>query len=309
MADSADIASEDRRQLQEYMRREFSALLREPKNTLFHYTTGEAAAGILDQAAFRASNILYLDDGRELQHAVDMFRQAMALRRERSFTPDADALSRIVARYLSEAGQHVPPDVWLVTFTEQRDWAAHWKTYGGTTHGVALGFVPQALSRAAEAGGAFIAPCCYDDDTKIAIMSRGLDLLERLYAERSRKGSTDAATRLVRYVVRELALFGALMKRSDLAAENEWRIIVVNPSQTAVGARRIQARAKPGYTALYIDLEVGDAQDQLPLTEILVGPSRHQVLTERAFRTLLYKYGYERADVMLSQFADPETAQ
>jgi hypothetical protein len=303
MADPADIATEDRRQLQEYMRREFTALLREPTKPLYHYTDGEAAANILDLSTFHASNILYLDDGRDLQHTVDSFREAMALRLERNAHPQAQELNDLISRYLLDVGRFVPPDVWIATFTEQRDNPDHWDTYGHASHGVALGFTPMALSRAAETSGAFLAPCCYDDDTKVAIMGRGLDLLERLYEAKAKRWvqSSDAGIKVVRYVIRELALFGALMKRSEFAAENEWRLVVVNASQTPVGARRIKARAKPDYTSLYIDLELGDANDRLPISEIVVGPSANQEMTERAFRTLLYKYGYEGADVLPSQ--------
>jgi hypothetical protein len=83
----------------------------------------------------------------------------------------------------------------------------------------------------------------------------------------------------VRYVARELALFGALMKRSDLAHECEWRLVVCNPSQTAVGARRITALPKPDYTALYIDVDLADVTGKLPIADILVGPSPMQQMT------------------------------
>jgi hypothetical protein len=304
MAGVVDIANEDRRQLQDYMRREFTALLREPQATLYHYTDGAAAASILDQSSLRATNILYLDDGREIRHAIDLFREALAIRRDRATDPQSSELNALIARYLEDTGQYVPPDVWIATFTERRDGGDLWDRYSHIGHGVALGFTPQPLGKAAEAGGAFLAPCCYDDATKIAIMGRGLELLERLYAAKTvrRWGqSNEAGARLVRYVVRELALFGALMKRSELAGENEWRLVIVNASQTAVGARRIKAEAKRDYTALYIDLELGDASDRLPIGEILVGPGEYQEMTERAFRTLLYKYGYERADVTLAR--------
>ena len=61
------------------------------------------------------------------------------------------------------------------------------------------------------------------------------------------------------------------------------------------------ALARPEYTSLYIDLEIADATDRLPISEILIGPSQRQQMTTRAFRTLLYKHGYERADVVPSQ--------
>ena len=303
MAEPTGIDAEAVRQVQDYVRREFSTLMRPLKHPVYHYTDGAAAAGILEQAKLRATNILYLDDGRDMQHSVDFFRQAMAIRQQERPGGVTAELTTIITRYLSEVGAYVPPDIWIATFTSERDCPHQWQAISERGHGVALGFPANGIIRVAETGGALLAPCCYDDRIKIAIMSRGLEVLEKIYEKRQHAFSQSpaAADALVRYVVRELALFGALMKRADLAHEDEWRVILCNPSQTAVGARRITAIAKPDYTALYIDLEIADATDRLPISEILVGPSAHQQMTARAFWTLLYKHGYERAEVMPSQ--------
>jgi len=303
MAEQAGIGADDIKQVQDYVRREFSSLMRPLKWIAYHYTGGGAAASILDEGKIRATNILYMDDGREIQHSLDFFLRAMALRLEQRPGPTSSALNDVIAEYLSRVGGTVPPDIWIATLTTVRDDADQWQPPSAAGHGVALGFAPAGLARAADAGGVLLAPCCYDDATKLAIMGRGLEVLERLYERRLRnnpRGAADAEP-LVRYVVRELALFGALMKRSDLAHENEWRLILCNPSQTAAGARRITALPKGDYTGLYIDIDLADAAERLPIAEILIGPSPMQQMTARAFRTLLYKHGYDRVDVVSSQ--------
>jgi hypothetical protein len=302
MADATGITNDDIRQVQEYVRREFGTLMRPLNHPVYHYTDGPAAASILEDAKLRATNILYLDDGRDMGHSLEFFREAMAARLREHPGGITAELTAVIDQYLSEVGGYVPPDIWIATFTKERDSAHQWQSVSARGHGVAVGFTSGGLIRAAESGGALLAPCCYDDATKVAIMSRGLELLEKLYEKRRKlSGKPDGSAGLVRYVVRELALFGALMKRSDLAHEGEWRAILCNPSQTAAGARRITATAKLDYTSLYIDLEIADATDRLPICEILIGPSTHQQMTARAFWTLLYKHGYERAEVIQSQ--------
>ncbi len=303
MADQAAIGNDEIRHVQDYMRREFNTLIRPLKHLVYHYTDGAAGANILEETRVRATNILYLDDGREMQHSLEWFRRAMELRLQAHPNGVTAELNAMIDRYLSEVGSYVPPDIWIVTLTTVRDSTEQWHAMQGRGHAVALGFSAGGIMRAADAGNALLAPCCYDDATKVAIMGRGLELLETLYQRRA-KGllkSADAAAPLVRYVVRELALFGALMKRSDLAHQDEWRLVLCNPSQTAVGARRIKALATPDYTSLYIDLDLADATGRLPIEEILIGPSPYQQMTERAFRTLLYKHGYDRADVVPSK--------
>jgi len=305
MAETAGIDSDAVRQVQDYIRREFNALMRPLTHPVYHYTDGAAAVAIIEDAKLRATNILYLDDGRDMAHSVDFFQQALAIREEERPGGVTAELTEIIRQYLSEVGSYVPPDIWIATFSSERDSARQWQEIEGCGHAVALGFSANGIMRGAETGGALLAPCCYDDDTKIAIMTRGLEVAERLYEKRRQTFDRNpaAGTALVRYVLRELALFGALMKRSDLAAEREWRVILCNATQTAVGARRIHAIAKPDYTSLYIDLEIADATDRLPICEIMVGPGEYQQMTARAFWTLLYKHGYERADVVQSSLS------
>ncbi len=306
MAEAGAIDNDAVRQVQDYIRREFNALIRPLKHPVYHYTDGGAAVGIVEEAKLRATNILYLDDGRDMAHSLEFFGEAIAIRERENPGGVTAELTGLIHQYMSEVGSYVPPDIWIATFCSRRDDAEAWaaaRERGG--HGVALGFSAAGIMRGAETGGALLAPCCYDDDTKVGIMTRGLEVAERLYAKRrdAFARTPGAGVALVRYVLRELALFGALMKRSDLAHEEEWRVILCNPSQTAVGARRISAIARPDYTSLYIDLEIADATDRLPICEILVGPSPHQQMTARAFWTLLYKHGYERADVVQSSLA------
>src|SRR5271168_3230134 len=302
MAETATIDTDAVRQVQDYIRREFNALMRPLTHPVYHYTDGAAAVAIIEDAKLRATNILYLDDGRDMVHSVDFFQHALTIREQQRPSDVTAELTAIIRQYLSEVGGYVPPDIWIATFSSERDSASQWDTIEGCGHAVALGFSANGIMRSAETGSALLAPCCYDDDTKIAIMTRGLEVAEKLYEKRRQAFDRNpaAGVALVRYVLRELALFGALMKRSDLAAEREWRVILCNATQTAVGARRIHAVAKPDYTSLYIDLDIADATDRLPICEILVGPGRHQQMTARAFWTLLYKHGYERADVIQS---------
>jgi hypothetical protein len=303
MAVMGRIDSDAVRQVQDYIRREFNALIRPLKHPVYHYTDGGAAVGIIEGAKLRATNILYLDDGRDMAHSLEFFSEAIAIRERQNPGGVTAELVDLIQQYMSEVGSYVPPDIWIATFSSQRDSAHGWQAARKRdSHGVALGFSPVGIMRGAETGGALLAPCCYDDDTKVGIMTRGLEIAEKLYEKRRQAfaKTPDSGVALVRYVLRELALFGALMKRSDLAHEEEWRVILCNPSQTAVGARRINAIARPDYTSLYIDIEIADATDRLPICEILVGPSPHQQMTARAFWTLLYKHGYERADVVQS---------
>jgi len=302
MAETAVIDTDAVRQVQEYIRREFNALLRPLTHPVYHYTDGAAAIAILEDAKLRATNILYLDDGRDMAHSLEFFRHGLEIRERQNPGSVTGELAALIRQYLAEVGGYVPPDIWIATFSSERDSARQWQAVEGCGHAVAIGFSANGIMRGAEAGGALLAPCCYDDDTKLAIMMRGIEVAEKLYEKRrgAFAKTQGAGVALVRYVLRELALFGALMKRSDLKHEDEWRVILCNPSQTAVGARRIHAIAKPDYTSLYIDLEIADATDRLPLCEILVGPGAHQQMTARAFWTLLYKHGYERADVIQS---------
>jgi hypothetical protein len=244
-----------------------------------------------------------MEEGQDVGQMVAMLRLAMARRARSDASGAAAELSRLVEGYLADTVSYAPPDLWIAAFAARRDDETQWSRTGSQDHGVALGFSPGGISRAADAAGALLAPCCYDDAVKMAIVERGLDLLAQLFARRLKRQAVGDGAPLARHFVRELALVGALMKPPSLAHEDEWRLILCNPCQTAAGARRITALARPDYTSLYIDLEIADSSGRLPIGEIVVGPSLHQLFTVRAFRMLLYKHGYGRSDVTVTRAA------
>jgi hypothetical protein len=295
------IGSHEKKQLQAFMRSEFNALIRKPERPVYHYAEGSAAARILDQGRLAATNILFVNDGEGLHHAVDTLHAVLDERRRMS-SPDGVKVLDTIKTYLSHLSGDVLPDVWVVTVSEQRDCRAHWQSHGGAGRGVALGFSPEGLVRAVQKAGAVLLPCCYDDATQVGILSRAVALIERFYGERlsSTAEAGDSGEALIRAVMREVALFGALLKPADLVEEREWRIALLNATQTAAGARAINAVPLSEYMSLALDLPLTDTDDRLPLTEIIVGPGRYQQLTERAFRTLLYKNAYDDVPVTRS---------
>src|SRR6202000_389200 len=202
MAETAVIDTDAVRQVQEYIRREFNALLRPLTHPVYHYTDGAAAIAILEDAKLRATNILYLDDGRDMAHSLEFFREALSVREQQNRSAITGELTALVRQYLSEVGGYVPPDIWIATFSSERDSARQWETVQGCGHAVAVGFSANGIMRAAETGGALLAPCCYDDATKLAIMMRGIEVAEKLYEKRRGAfGRTQGAgVALVRYV-------------------------------------------------------------------------------------------------------------
>src|SRR6516165_7269705 len=104
MAETAAIDTDAVRQVQEYIRREFNALLRPLTHPVYHYTDGAAAIAILEGAKLRATNILYLDDGRDMAHSVEFFQRALALREARNPGGVTAELAGLIRQYLSEVG-------------------------------------------------------------------------------------------------------------------------------------------------------------------------------------------------------------
>src|ERR1700753_2958915 len=113
MADATAIDSDAIRQVQDYIRREFNALIRPLKHPVYHYTHGGAAVGIIEDAKLRATNILYLDDGRDMAHSLEFFREALSIRERRHASAVTGELSALIRQYLSEVGSYVPPDIWI----------------------------------------------------------------------------------------------------------------------------------------------------------------------------------------------------
>jgi hypothetical protein len=238
-----------------------------PPSTLYHYCDDQGFKGILKSRHLWASDILRMNDPKEVSYAF------------------ADVIGPLVAereqgqpKYFLEA--MAPPDqirnIWargacthIACFSSTPALPSQWRSYAKCA-GYAIGFSRVALEEwcaacGAAGSGVSLAPVIYDTSIQTTLIRRFLDRVRQLETCRY---SSLSATIPVRNAAREyLAILAMTLKDADYQAEEEWRMLIM---QRGNGKFTRLAREKAGEGEVcYFELPL-----ILPglVTEIVRGP-------------------------------------
>lgn len=135
-----------------------------PKN-LSHYTTISGFTGILEEHTFWASNVSFLNDRRELLHALEAVQGAIKqLSKNANFVAWEYSIREVVQQL--ENGK--TPDTYAICFCRDDDNLSQWRGYGGNVQGVCLTFMREPLRKALVAHEAKLYEVAYSKKSTIA---------------------------------------------------------------------------------------------------------------------------------------------
>jgi hypothetical protein len=272
----------------------------DPPEILYHYTNAEGLVGIVSSGALWATDLRFVNDASELDHALESMLTAIARARIRFSSP---VQLMLLDRLEDVIGQRAMfPSVHSVSFSENGDLLSQWRAYGGDGGGYAIGFAALDLrpdfTGGVPAGGGVIHRVVYDQATQDQLLddviAEGCELTERID---QRGGNTErAATALVARLLSgsESGLFYCL-KAEGWSEEAEWRTVYALNDTVKPG---VEFRTVAGIPVPYLPLH--DIRKRLPIREVAVGPSISQPIAETAVRTLLDRYGYTDVDIRIS---------
>lgn len=238
-----------------------------PPDVLYHYTSPEAALGIVRSAEVWASMIQYMNDSSEFRLALRLVQELVS---EIPSVPEATR--RVISEEFVDAVRSVA--VFIFSLTGERDLLSQWRAYA-SRGGYALGFSKELLERIAEEDGALLARCVYKEEEQRALMRPVVDELVALAADLPDVTGID----LYHSVAERFTQVAALVKDRSFEAENEWRLVFgpgIDPSKT--DARTAGSIVVPFYRC---PIKRGGLY---PLAEIVVGPGQDVELAGRSLR-------------------------
>ena len=274
-----------------------------PPAKLFHYTDASGLLGIVTRNELWASNAAFLNDATELLYIQGVLEDVLA----ELETEYDDAvvggflalMSGVFDRLYSQG-----MEVFVACFCEGRDLLSQWRGYPSSDGGYAIGFRDASLTAAG-----FLLPVIYDEKTQREVLRSLLtaqcDLLPKIAGEPP--GYQDKCLALsVQIGMWSLADCAFAFKHPKFAEEAEWRLVRVTMGdrEPPVGIApmfRVRGRGLLPYTTFA--LTTTDANK--PISEIVVGPSRHPDLAEGAARRLLGSSGYGMADGIVTRSEIP----
>jgi hypothetical protein len=257
--------------------------------TLFHYTSPDAFANILENGQLWVSNSAYLNDQGELTYPIELGR---AVLREYWASEEELIVKQFVARVARELDDHAGFKSWyVVSFSSKGNLLSQWRAYC-PRGGYSIGFDGGELLKLLQEEGQYrLGPVLYDIDAQKqkvrAIAEHHLALFREL---RSKYGeiSDDEYVEELAFVT-EIALSQefTFFKAPAFAEEHEWRAVRFVHSDESV---RVRDRA--GMLMPYLEADVRVSSGLLPIKKIFVSPLGDQELATHAARILLRKKGY-----------------
>lgn len=282
---------------------------------LYHYTTLDTASQIINLDNIRLSHAEYSNDQNEMATAKDLIKSelrklgadpffAQVLQDYENLAPTLDAYIFCMSSGLEQGP--LPQDM-----------LSQWRAYGHDGRGVCLTLGGYEFGRlGGNVPGLRINPVIYELPKQTRLIAEILQC-----GKVRNSGDPDARSA----TVAALVFCTPLMKASEFAEEREWRLIFMPPQRGP--QPQLEFHPRRDFLAPFINfhelwnklrldlLEVPELRQSLrgnlpnpppgphlvPIQEITVGPSGHQLLNVRAFEKLLDQAKRSSVAVQLSK--------
>jgi hypothetical protein len=267
-------------------------LAAEPPPQLFHYTSPAGLIGIAETRRLWATNAVFLNDRKELVHAIDYVHEVVENRLGTSGSKNL--LSDSEKTLLKEMDRHAgaaATGIFVASLTEMGDQLSQWRAYCPPSGGYSIGFPSDQLKSMALAQEYYLTPCVYDHSTQLAIIEELIDHHVKLYRKRIKGKQTcvEVRTDVVWAFQTEVTRYGPILKHPSFSEEREWRLV---SSPYSSGDARICYR--PGRNSI------------VPYSEFALYDGGHPVLIRTLLepqRSLLVTVGPTAADLNAAVFA------
>ncbi len=272
---------------------------------LHHFTSLETAYRIIEGDNVRLSHAEYSNDQTEMAQAKEIIRDELAKRSGSPFfaqvlseyerlAPNLDAY--IFCMCMDKAGSGQPQDI-----------LSQWRAYGQDGRGACLTLIAGDLALlVSNTPGLRINPVMYERSIQRRFINEILD--------RGNVAHASAAPKALDATVAALVFATPLMKAPGFEEEREWRLIFMPPQDAP--APKLHFQSRRDFLGPYLELQhlwndlrlkmiaipalkatlptpavSAHVPPLIPISELMVGPSGHQVLNVRAFEKLRSQTG------------------
>jgi len=270
---------------------------------IYHYTSREGFAGILESDRLWATHAGHLRDTSEIEHGCGVVRALLQKRR----TAAKSAVARaFFDKALTSFNLNELFGIYVASFSEDGDLVSQWETYADRARGVSIGVPTERLILLGGGGGKFfVSRTIYERvrqenviDTIVGMTVNGLmEMTKGLKTRESEPWILQACKVLQDSLWMMLVVF----KNPAFRAEREWRAIrVVAPDEygrrEVVKEREVRGRLVP-----YVELDFlggfGVRGERMPITRLVHGPTADPAAKQKELRAVLDQHGHANATI------------
>jgi hypothetical protein len=177
------------------------------------------------------------------------------------------------------------------SLSEDGDLLSQWRGYCPQQGGYSLGFSTAPMQDRLQLQGFALLRCEYDRAKQSARIKPLLDAALAKFRQvyQANEPVLDGVKRVVPQFARASSRVAAILKDPSFSEEREWRIVSTGP----ISPDRLEYRIRGSIAIPHCALSICEEIAQLPLTEIVVGPSFNQQLAIDGLQVLLSHCGID----------------
>jgi len=252
-----------------------------------HYTSLSGLMGIVKDEIIWATNIKFLNDEHEFQHALDLIKDIISRSKitsdHRNYSLHKEYVNHITER-LDSLDANQSDSIFTFSFSEETDLLSQWRGYCPANNGYCIVFDARKLQESIKEifNDCHLVKCVYDLEHKEAQLKKLLNDYWTKYIEANDKKKKKL---VVDYLTKEIMLLASYFKHPSFAEEKEHRIVILLEY-----APDNDLKFREGRFSLipYIELPA----PRRAINEFYIGPTAHKHLANRALQAFLEKcYG------------------
>ena len=270
---------------------EINCLNVSPDQRVWHYTTGDALINIIGGGTLYATQVACLNDSTEVRYGSSLLREAYQVL---ELQPTASIEEKNLLERLKTETEPSEPSNWFVTcFSAEKDDLSQWRAYGGGENGYAIAFQAGPFFNR----GSLFARVNYEKDRHLEgakeIALKTLDFFKEGFDARTPDQQAIWADEFLPQWNMWVNKLAPMVKDPAFRGENEYRII---HQYMTSELSKLRFKQKQSLMSIHIPLvfppPVDTQSSQLPIVEIMVGPSRHKEQSAVSIVNLLRQKGY-----------------
>jgi hypothetical protein len=265
-----------------------------PTGPLYHYTTGSGLIEIIRSGELWSTQVACLNDSSELLYPINLLRSKVDEAATSPVSLEVGAVLQKIEEGLSEPTIDTEGR-FVACFSEDGDDLSQWRAYAGGEGGYAIQFDSLHL-RHNLPPTMILGKVEYDEAKQSDFLDDVLDTCLRFYFDgvsKKRAPSLEIWTaEFLQYWANLVIVFAPFIKHPRFAGEREWRL-VYHLDDEGISRKRFLQRSSMMSQHVPLRLMMrNDGSPCLPITRVVVGPSRHKEISKISVNDLMRTYGY-----------------
>jgi len=264
-----------------------------PTETIYHYTNFPGMMGIVEKGVIWASNILYMNDSAEMNHAVELIKAEVSARIDERRTK-----RKLLAQFLDWVSNRISSGhmLFATSFRANGNLLSQWRGYSSHGKGVSLGFDPVYLLSSAKSQSFQLGKCLYDPAEQQVLIKKVIESVECLAEEygenidESQRPPSQSFYDVFEHVESDLLRIAAILKHPSFREEEEWRI--VSPVLVDYVSTPVKFREGTSMLVPYLEFALRTAPDvPIEFEHVVLGPTPNINLSMNSLTMFLSKAG------------------